>query len=278
MDANGLMLISGIILFFVVVLIGFFLNFVLFIVSIFRHSISFDSVFKTSFAHFKQFYSSFFKYYIPLIVLFVISSIIGGYEWFLSTFKDASIFDTYPLYVSISIVFGFLAIEIVYYGIIDSSLLKSYHSFLSGGSRKRQQIPFTFSWVSFPQILRLIIVTILLGIVMVIGLPFFAIPTILAGYILTLVRFPIIAENKGIFESLGHAIHIFKHNFWNSLFYLGVYSAILSAFSTLIQIPFMGYVVQLFVMLAVQPCATLFLTKFYLSVENNKVEKYKSTK
>jgi hypothetical protein len=253
-------------------LLGFFINLILFILSCFKYTFTLNDAFQHALNPFKKYFKSIFKYYIPVIILFAYQAVLFGYNEYLMQSTGNGVVDFFSPQDWVLYVILPLLVQFTYYSIVNMSLAKSYYNSLP--LRK-----FVFTWISFVQFIKVCMVTFLYGIVFVLGLPFLMIPGLLLGYMLPLVRYPILFHDKGIMESISLGYHLFKQNFWNVIFYVVIYSAMITLPNSIFNnTPYLGDVVTLFTLLAIQPFATLFLTDFYAKIENKKSKRARRKK
>jgi hypothetical protein len=246
----------------VIVLLGLLINLILFLISWAKHTIPLKDAFTNAMKEFKKYFKGIFKYYIPVIMIFLFQVIFFGYNKYLETSTGSGFLDSFSLSVRLIIIISPIVLQIIYYFIVDTSLAKSYYQSL-------QNNQFQFSWINFSQIIKLFFLSILYGILFILGLPFLMIPSLLLGYMLPFIRYPIITENKGIFESIRRGFGILKKEFWNVVFYVSIYAAMISIFnSTFNEVPYLGDLVSLFTLIIVQPIGTIFFTDFYFKIEN----------
>jgi len=235
-----------------IILINSIISITLFIISCFRHDLDITEVFRKSFVAYRNNYRKLLPYYVPVIALWLILSVVSGV---------LSISDIMGKEVSSIVAMLWLIpwlIQSAYYAILDSSLAKSYY----------QSKEISFVWLSISQVLKLIVLAIIyLLMFLCTGLLLF-IPAVLLGLAAPFMRYPIIVEDKGVFESIRSGFGILRKHFWDVVFFVGIYSGILTTISfTLGGIPLLQDIATLATFLVFQPFATLFFTEVYTRLE-----------
>jgi hypothetical protein len=148
----------------------------------------------------------------------------------------------------------FLIASLIYFGLLDSSLAKSYYASLK--TKK-----FVFKWLSFGEFIKLIFLGLVYFLISVASLILLGIPLLFLPAISLFMRFPLLNEGKGITGSIGKIISMFKKDFWNLFFFYFIFSLLTGFASSFVQnIPLIGYIA---VMVMVRPFSTLLSAEAY---------------
>jgi hypothetical protein len=259
-DMSKYMIMFGAIFFIIIgwILLLSLINFILFVISCFKHDIPFNNLISKATNSFTKNYKSIFKYYIPICVTWFLLFVYYIFSLFFPTFVNLGL----AFYILIGLVYLISFIQNFYFFIVDTSLAKSYYKSILSKE-------FSFSWISIIQIIKLIVIGIIYLIFFVLSILLLGIPWIFLGYILPFVRYPVIVEDKGIIESIKIAFGILKDEFWNVVFYIGIYGLIFLIFNmSLGIIPILNQISNLITMILIQPFATIYFTEVYYEVEN----------
>jgi len=248
-------ILSGILVIVVVVLFFLLVSVVLFIISIFKKKVPFEETATKVWDIFGKNYRSFYKYYLPLLFYILYERLLEGYDFFLQFTGDKSYFETASLSSRLVLLLPFL-IVLIYLGIVNLSLAKSSFPVLEGKK-------FTFQWASLREVVVFFCALLLYGLLLLLGLPFLMIPTLLLGYASFFVRYSVIVEHTGIFGTIKNTFLLLRNHFWDLVFYSSMFSAALSAGSAFIKLPLIGDVVWLLVYATIFPFGIMWLAEVY---------------
>ena len=207
--------------------IGSMFYLILFIISWKKNSIPYLAFLQNVIAKYKYYFNKILLYYIPIIFFVIIGDIIH------QIFSE-SVIDDYIESMSITsllIIIGFVYLLFLYFIIINASLSKSFYFLLKDNQQiqncytlfiekpigeakqllNQNQIminyqlstagQFKFYWINISQTIKIILLSFLLLILIILGFPFLMLPSLLLLYMLPFLKYPIIIENKSIYES-----------------------------------------------------------------------------
>jgi hypothetical protein len=226
---------------------------VIFVISFFKHDSSFKETFNNTITGFKKIYKQVFKYYIPIIVLVLIT---GGIE-FSSRYLDIST-DQYWILTLGTVQLLLAIILIIYYIVIDTTLAKSYYH--SIGKK------FELRWITGRQIGKIFLLSLIIVFTYLASFAFLGIPLIILTYMIPFLRYPIIVGDTGIIESIKRIWNMVFSNFWNVVYFVTMSGIIIGGVSFLTGlIPILGDVIGIVIL---APFSTLLYTEIYYRKEN----------
>lgn len=233
---------------------------ILFIISCVKQNIPLSELLNKSFSSFKALYRQMFKYYLPLIILSFIVGIYNLISNILQIFETAIPNSSSWAFLIMLLFAPFIIATSIYMGVLDSSLAKSYYNSLK--TKK-----FSFTWITWGEFFRLIWISILYFLMVLASLLLLGIPLLFLPVISLFFRHPILNEGMGAGETIRKLISMLKKDFWNLMFFYGIYGLIVGGVSVVFQIvPVIGYVA---VMVIVTPIATLLATEAYYLLNKN---------
>ncbi|MFP4111472.1 MAG: hypothetical protein ACLFPQ_06010 [Candidatus Woesearchaeota archaeon] len=229
---------------------------IIFIISCFKHSIRLDCIFDPLMSDFKKIYREIFRYYFLITTV----NLIPLLTYIMFPFIREQI-----LYYSITIVSVIATIFLLM--VINSSTAKSYYRFIK--TKK-----FSFTLITGKQFFTLLFANLLYFFLILGGLVVFVFPAIILGLIFPFIKYPIIVENKGFAESIQRGVQLFRKEFWNMVFYVGLYSLLISALNSVTNTDFIylniiGLVIN---SLFIIPLGIFLMTIIYEKIENAYLE------